>query len=369
MSMWGANPEELLAVAKRFDAAHDDIATSGQSADAEVQGVEWVGRDRDDYVESWGVVAGDISALATLQRGVAEYLAHQAAQQEIASSAEGAIDLGPYGDLVGGGNWAIDVWNFLSGLSGETVSNGDPWFGDDGEGPGGFRPEDIDTSAEGIANELASQGIQGDCWFISALMATASTKPEVLADNITPLGDPAGSEGWVVDLYLDGEWREITVRPEDIGQNGTMNDTNGTAAGGDKPGVFSIYEEAMMQHYGDNKWKVWADNPDAGLRAIHGPDVEISNSSNAWGHPPASEIKQALDDDRAVTVVTTLVDTGDTGLVPAHVYEVVDADPDAETVTLRNPHGPDSGNPYEVTVPLTDISLMEMAIEQPPKGE
>lgn len=368
MRMWGADPERLLAIARGFEAASTALFDSAASADGAVQAVEWAGPDHDRYLESWAQVRAELERLADVQQLIAEHLGSNAAQQELCSAPGGVADLSAYDGLLGGSNVLIDLGNFFDDhLFGRgQVDTGSPRFTDDGvfvrsDGTV-LRPEDIAIDERAFADAIMQQGQQNDCWLLGGMMAVADTDPALLARNISGLGQPPGSDGWEVRLYVDGVWQTVHVAPGDLGNRGATQLVDGMT----QPGAFSILEQAYITAVDGQESKVRADNPEAGLRVFLGPQAEITNYGQL-GLPSAETVHRAIEDGHPTTIVTTLLGTAsDPDLVPAHVYQVVAADPEAGTITVRNPWGPDGSMPYDVTIDLDRTgSILELSIADP----
>lgn len=156
----------------------------------------------------------------------------------------------------------------------------------------------------------------------------------------------AGSDadGWNVRLFLDGEWRDVPVSPEDLGTGGTRDHSTG------EPTWATLYEMAMINAHDGRPSAVSADTPAAGLEMITG---ERADESDSIGQPSFEQYRQALDEGRPVTVMTDpLMPIGPAGddLVAAHVYLVPGYDESTGEIILTNTHGPNSANPYEVRI-------------------
>lgn len=200
----------------------------------------------------------------------------------------------------------------------------------------------IDRSA--IEDSLVDQGALGDCWYLAALMAVQQTDPGLLAENISGLGEPPGSDGWEVRLFVGGEWTDVPVDPADLGTAGTVD---GSSA---EPSWASIYEMAMVNAHDGRPSAVSADTPAAGIEMVTG---ESASESDTLGQPSFEEYKQAIDEGRPITVMTDpLKPIGPAAddLVAAHVYQVSGYDESTGEIILTNPHGPGSQNPYEVQI-------------------
>ncbi len=357
MNFNGADTDQLLAYAEVCRRSSEQTLESMEYVQGRINSVEWYGQDAEQFRETFGRVRNAWSTAGDSFYGMAEKLAMQAAQQDAASAPDGRVDVSRYGDLLGGDfpDWS-DVINF-----GERL--GDLWrdpvrAGSDSNVLGkryvdkypNWDPSSIDTSKEAIEKEVMQQGAVGDCWYLAALMAVQQTDPQLLADNITAKGNPPGSEGWVVTLYIDGEPKEVSVAPSDIGVRGARDAQKG--AGG--PGVLSIYEQAMINEADGRASKVSADTPAAGIEIITGkPAAELT----LGGQPSFEEYKKAIDEGRPVTVMTdplmTLGPARDE-LITAHVYHVSGYDAETRELILTNPHGPDADAAYQVRVKPDD---------------
>ena len=88
--MLGANTEELRGVSDDFDVGIDQIESSALIVRQAVDGVVWVGRDAEAFVErTFNVFSTQCEALAERIAGLASDLERQAAEQDAASAASG----------------------------------------------------------------------------------------------------------------------------------------------------------------------------------------------------------------------------------------------------------------------------------------
>lgn len=359
-AMFGADTEALLTLAKHAKSLGGQIDTNASDLTAEVDGVEWIGADRERFDAQWSEVDRALHRIAHGLEGMAEMLATEAAEQEICSSPNGHPDLSRYEGLVGGESWD---WMFGIQNAGDRLldafkdkeTTGPSWRSQHPD----WKPEDIRLDEASMQRAEMMQGQHGDCWFLSALMSAARQHPDVLARNITGTGQPPGSEGWDVKLTIEGTERTIHVAPDEIGTTG--------ARGNSAPNVFSIYEQAFFKGVDGAPSKIRADNPSAGLQTVLGNGAHIETKGNLLGTHSAEDYRRALEEHRSATICTTLVSTGDTQLVPAHCYEVVGANTTDNTVTLRNPWGAHGGKPEFVTAPADSPYILQSAVETVPK--
>lgn len=324
--------------------------------DSRAAALHWVGADAEVFRGAFQQALARWEELNNVLGSIAEHLAHQAAQQDSTSSVDGRIDPSDYGELLGGGflDWSdvINGGERIGDLWRDPVQAGDP------DSPLGQRvtdkypewdPSSVGTDKEAIVNQKVHQGSLGDCWFLASLMSAQQTNPDLLAENLTAKGDPPGSEGWNVRLFVDGQWRDIPVSPDDLGVNGSK-----TVAGADDPtqvGWASVYEQAMINAVDGRPSEVWADTPAAGLEMVTG---QPSQESSLGGQPSFDQYKAAIDEGRPVTVMTNpITPIGSRGdeLAAAHVYQVSGYDESTGEIILTNPWGPDSSSkPYEVRI-------------------
>lgn len=355
MTFWGADTAELVALARRFRDHDGQLTGTAEALQAAVVGVGWEGPDADAFRQLWERSRQQLSLTADHLGTGAEHLALQAAQQDAASDPEGRIDAGDYDGMLGGQflDWSdlINTGERVGDLWRDRIEAGDP------ESLLGTRyteqnprwdPAGVDIDRSGIESSLVNQGSLGDCWYLAALMAVQQTDPGLLSEHISGAGEPPGSDGWEVRLFVDGEWQDVPVRPEDLGVNGTMDDGTGD------PSWATIFEMAMINAHDGRPSAVSADTPAAGLEMLTG---ESAQESDSLGQPSFDEYRQAIDEGRPVTVMTDpLMPIGPArdDLVAAHVYQVCGYDEESGEIILTNPHGPNGSTAYEVRIDPDD---------------
>ena len=351
MTFWGSNTEEMVELARRFRDGDQQLRVTTEALQTAVATAGWVGPDADGFRDRWEQCRQQLSQTGDHLGSTAEHLAFEAAEQDAASDPTGRIDPADYDGMLGGQflDWS-DVIN-----AGERV--GDLWRdrveAGDADSPLGERytdahpdwdPSSVDIDQAGIEESLVDQGSLGDCWYLAALMAVQSTDPGQLAENISGVGEPPGADGWEVRLFVDGEWQDIAVSPDDLGTKGTVDGHSGD------PSWATVYEMAMINAHDGRPSAVWADTPAAGLEMITG---KSARESDTLGQPSFDEYRQAIDEGRPITVMTDpLLPIGPArdDLVSAHVYQVSGYDESTGEIILTNPHGPRSSNPYEVRI-------------------
>lgn len=356
MAFLGADVQALLACARRMDQHGSRLREIADELAARVGAATWIGADAESFRERVDAKARTgLDDAAVRLSGGAHDLARHAAEQDLASSADGTIDAAAYTDLLGGEsisdiiNWFQDVWADSPFDDPLTIDDLDGRYIDSAEGAG-FDPADVDLSPEAIGSQVMRQGAIGDCWLLSALMATARTDPAFLSRNIVLREDGT----WDVTLYEDGEPVVVSVSPDQLVRDGARVQDHGSdeTSQQDSIGYMSIYEQAAINHLGPDYESVIADTPGRGLELVTGADSEDVSFLDLNGQPSLARLDEALRDGRPVTVMTDPIMPFDGDLSAAHVYQVDAVDTEAGEVVLINPWGRDGGKPYEVRVPM-----------------
>ena len=321
--MLGADTDRLREVARSFVAERERVARAASTARSELEGVEWVGPDRDRFVESWNsTVDAALSARADeLERIGTGVLPSQADAQDAASGA-------------GGGSGGPNDVEAVEKSEGER--NAHDTRVDDASRHRTHEGE-IPTDESDIDPYDVNQQALGDCWVLASLAAAAGTDPKRLADNVTY---DAETDEYVVTLYDDGEPVEVRVANSFVvGDDGASHQY---AVGDDgTPNFASIYEKALAEHYGEDYGDIWGGDPARSLEAITGRDTESVSFDPfwPWQESASSEgISRRIDDGQMV-VLSTKSDLPDgSPIVGNHAYTVVDVRDDG-SVVLYNPWG------------------------------
>lgn len=358
----GADPEQLIALGRTMERHGEGLQALGESLDSAARAVGWDGADAESFRERLSSqVASPLADEAIRLDSGARDLFRHSAQQDAVSSVDGRGDSARYAELLGGESWS-DVINWSQDAWEKTPFD-DPMTMDDLGGryidsPEGarFDPADVDLSAEAIGEQRMRQGSLGDCWLLAALMATAQSDPQFLADNITLRDDGT----WDVTLYEGGEPVLANVSPDQIARDGARAETVTASEredgandwGNDGIGFMSIYEQAAINHLGPDYESVIADTPAAGLELVTGAEAGSSDILSWGGQPSIEQIGTALGEGRPITVMTDPIMPFRGDLSNAHVYQVTGADADSGEVILSNPWGDDASMPGEVRVPL-----------------
>lgn len=207
------------------------------------------------------------------------------------------------------------------------------------------------------------QGGLGDCHVLASLAAVEAANPGWLEDHVRRNANGT----YTVTLYDDdGDPIEVVVTPElPYGQDSEGNPTDPTYAdGGDAPSLYSIYEKALAQTWGE------LDPNDDGRHGYEGMnggwaenDLPHITGQDAERHDPddvsADELREALEDGRPL-VVSSLPgdeadghdlydDSTDRYLVAGHAYYVTDVSEDG-MVTISNPWGNDNAGNGTITL-------------------
>ncbi|EWS80493.1 hypothetical protein BF93_03685 [Brachybacterium phenoliresistens] len=350
----GADTDQLIGAGETMEQRGVRLEEIGEALSAAIARASWTGPDRDRFCESFEASVLPLIREASVRLGTgARALYRHAAQQDLASSADGSIDSARYAELLEGEswsdiiNWAQDAWEKTPFDDPMTIDDLGGRYVDSPEGAG-FDPADVDLSAEAIGSQVMRQGTLGDCWFLAGLMAAAQSDPEFLARNITLREDGT----WDVTLYEDGEPVTVTVSPDELVRDGARvdNDGSGNFWDDDEIGYMSIYEQAAINHLGPDYESVIADTPQAGLELITGAGA--NGSDILGGQPSAEDLHRALETGAPITVMTDPIMPFRGDLASAHVYQVQSVDPETEEVVLVNPWGDGAGKPHLVTVPM-----------------
>lgn len=170
----------------------------------------------------------------------------------------------------------------------------------------------------------------GDCWLIAALVGLAKQRPEDVKAMIRPLPDG----GCAVTLF-----GRIEVRVGPADNPDLWARSNGPWA--------SVIERAYAQYQWQRRRKgtvhqrvnrpAW---PGEGIRALTGRRVDTDWLGWTWPRTTRRKLRDALDNLRVVTAMTAYWGKkrlSRRDLAPRHLYSVLDHDPAADRVRLRNP--------------------------------
>ncbi|MDO5663359.1 MAG: C2 family cysteine protease [Brachybacterium sp.] len=355
MTMWGADTEALMALARQVRDRHLHVAERADAVRTSVAATTWTGRDADDFRSRGDQCSSEMLLVSDHLHSVASHLALQAAEQDAASDPDGRIDSAAYDGLIGGNISWSDAINFFERVADpfrdrvEAGSPGSPLGERYVDRHPEWDPSDVPLDVQAIRDAQVQQGSLGDCWYLAALMAVQGTEPQLLANNIS--SNDTG--GWDVRLYIDGQWETVSVAPEDLGTRGAKSAGSGGYNEG-TIGFASIYEQAMINAVDGRPSAVSADTPQAGLEMITGRSAQ---EYDTWGQPDFDTYRQAIDEGRPITVMTdpiAPIGPASDDLVAAHVYQVSGYDESTGELILTNPHGPHASSAYEVRVDPND---------------
>jgi len=350
----GADTDQLIGAGETMEQRGVRLEEIGEALSAAIARTRWTGPDRDRFCESFEASVLPLIRDSSVRLGTgARALYRHAAQQDLASIADGSIDSARYAELLEGEswsdiiNWAQDAWESTPFDDPLTLEDLGGRYIDSPEGSG-FDPADVDLSAEAIGSQVMRQGGLGDCWLLAGLMAAAQSDPDFLARNISLREDGT----WEVTLYEDGEPVTVTVSPDQLARDGARVDGDGDANTwyDDEIGYMSIFEQAAINHLGPDYESVIADTPQAGLELITGAGAD--GSDILGGQPSAEDLQSALENGAPITVMTDPIMPFRDDLASAHVYQVQSVDPETDEVVLVNPWGDGAGKPHLVTVPM-----------------
>lgn len=370
----GGIPEQMLDFARRAQTHGRRLDEVAADILARSEMVDWHGPDAQAFTER--VRAEVCPRMVDVALGLdasAREIARHAAEQDLASSADGRIDSGPYAQVIGGEgiisdiiNGAQDAWDgrpgWLGGGNRKTIDDFGGRYIDTPEGQD-FRPEDVDLSEDAIREQIMRQGSLGDCWLLAALMSTASTDPGFLAENISLRDDGT----WDVTLYEDGEPVVVNVSPDQLAADLARVDDDGEENywADDPIGWMSIYEQAAINHLGPDYESVIADTPGRGLELVTGAPAREGHF-----HQSIEDLDTALREGRPVTAMSDPLldyvpgplDVWRDDVAGAHVYQVSAVDVENGTVTLLNPWGEtgspgdENHRPRELTISMQDYN-------------
>ena len=198
-----------------------------------------------------------------------------------------------------------------------------------------------DDGGQAIHPNDVDQGAIGDCWLMTGLIATAQEHPELIEDMIR-----ANPNGTYTVTFRDGDDPvEVTVTPDiPLGDDGRPIFAEHPAAGTDMAGADHelwpmIIEKAYARYAGDYD-EIEGGHAEDALEDITGvpserhemDDLSLDELAEVRENGGAIVLSSLGDDD-----ATERYENGE--LVPNHAYYVTDVDPDAGTVTIRNPWG------------------------------
>ncbi|MGO2111188.1 MAG: C2 family cysteine protease [Pseudoclavibacter sp.] len=324
--MIGADTTALRAIGSRFVRHAERVRTARHAAGSAVTGVDWVGPDRDAYVDHWD--ASIDVALTTLTTAVdrigAAEIPAQAAAQDKTSEAGGAGG----SDTLEYGWWGDSLKPALIRIAHKNTDVDDPDRHIESDEPLDTDVDDMDPY------DINQQGI-GDCWALAPIAAVAHTDPEFLADNIEY--DAATNE-YIVTLYVDGE--PVDVRVDNSYVNDVIDDENylGVVGRDGEPNYASIYEKALAELRGGEYGDIWGGKGDWGLEAITGSPTVTYDFEDSSSSAQTHDVIQTQHDSGEAVVLSTRGDLGDNSpVVGGHVYTVTDVRDGG--VVLYNPWG------------------------------
>jgi len=193
-------------------------------------------------------------------------------------------------------------------------------------------------------SDIDQQGL-GDCYLLASLAEIAQQNPELIRDIIRPNDNGT----FTVTFYDDGEAVEVVVGPHIPATDGSTE----FAGPGDLPDGETnpelwvmLIEKAYAQYHG-SYGEIEGGFTDEALEHLTGSESERSDADDT----SIEALHDSLNGGSAITVETLSSDDGekkqlyeDSELYASHAYYVTDVDPEAGTVTIRNPWGTSEGD-------------------------
>ncbi|MCU1498153.1 MAG: hypothetical protein JWM47_2106 [Acidimicrobiales bacterium] len=304
----GADVEQLEALAREVEDRSRQLARTRATLTSSLGAAPWNGRHAEVFREQWGREhSRALSAAHLFLHQAGETLRINAQQQRDASSAGGGgAGLGAKG---GRHLWDAIVEAIRKVLRELRDPSGKPLY------ENGAKPGDV------------MQGGAGDCWMLASLAAIVRTP---------------GGEEYIKSLIHDNGDGTYTVTFED-GQKVTVNgqsDDLSSHTGGDKwvlilENAFAKKHGGLAGDYMDGNW------PEVALKELGLENVRnkmVTDMSDA-------ELSALLRSGQPVVAAADVQNPGgftlDNGATGGHAFSVVDST--ANTVTMRNPWGSNSG--------------------------
>lgn len=189
----------------------------------------------------------------------------------------------------------------------------------------------LDLSDAGIRMQADTNGQDryGDCVTLSTLMGIARTDPDFIRQHMR-WDESAGV--YVVTLYDPDTGRPIDVRVDPS----TLPLEGSDQAGTSDPTLFSVYEQALRQRFGDDYTAGQTIGHPAPVITGHAAeDVDVDEIGSVLStRPPGTVVAGVYQDQGTVDPAKRLCS--------GHAYNVVAVDASGN-VTLANPWGPQGG--------------------------
>lgn len=336
--MLGADTDELRRIAGTFGRSADGVDATRATTGREIDAVDWIGPDRDAFVERWATTVGPrlIELRGELERiGGAELPAQADAQDEASGAGGSGGGSGPSRteELVLPGLGDLD--DLRDRVEKLLHKNTDV----DAESRHREEPGPLDTEVDDIDPYDVNQRGIGDCWALASVAAVAQTDPEFLAEHI--VYDDETNE-YIVTLY-DEQGNPVDVRIDNSYVERVDGDGLLGVVGDDgEPNYASIYEKALAEHFGGEYGDIWGGKAEQGLEAITGRPAETVDIAEGSSNRETSDAIRAQHDAGEPVALATRHDLGDdVPMVGGHVYVVTDVMPNGDVV-VYNPWG---GNP------------------------
>ena len=193
-------------------------------------------------------------------------------------------------------------------------------------------------------SDIDQQGL-GDCYLLASLAGIAQQNPELIRDIIRPNDNGT----FTVTLYEDGDPVEIVVGPHIPATDGSTEFAGpGDVPDGDpNPELWVMLIEKAYAQYHGSYGEIEGGFTNEALEDLSGSESDRSDADDV----SIDALHDSLNDGSAITVETLSSDDGekkplyeDSELYASHAYYVTDVDPEAGTVTIRNPWGTNEGD-------------------------
>lgn len=328
---YGADTEALRSQATAVKRAGGHLQGLGSSLIQVIAAVEWVGGDAETFREQGrGVLEQQLAALTGRITAAGNELEAQADEQDQASGRGGDPGAPPGDDN--------PFWPWQDGWSAPWSDKADIL-------------DDIPLDEDQFGIEAMGQEGFPNCVTVSSLGAMAESDPQFFADRVRRIDD----EHYEVELFIDGEWRTVTVKDE-VHQSGSRDDG--------RQNWLTLYEQALIQEGILTDGGGYTNDQAVDVfEAVTGTEGtrHVGRPGQYAGVEPALTYDQAIaahEDGRAVVLGTPRADAVSADrsvqLVEHHAYAIESVNPD-DTITVVNPWGEDSNfrdgdGEYRVTV-------------------
>lgn len=212
------------------------------------------------------------------------------------------------------------------------------------------------------------QGMIGDCWLISSVVAVGVLDPAKIRALIKP--DPNGKD-FVVNF--PGIRGEIKVTAPTDGEIATFALSNGVWLPVlEKAFGIALQQDALFFHSKSGLKDIDGGFIKRGLEVVTGHSVDEDELSVTFKGTTRDKLKTAIKNKKAICAaahseIFSSRDTRDNGLPIGHAYSVLGFDEKADKIKIRNPWGSAGapfGDVFEMTIPEFDQNFSIIAYEE-----